>query len=90
MADNMYKGFTSSGLLQDAIKNLGNGASYSSENSSSRSANSYSVQDITAYASGGFPEHGQMYSNNIPAQFLIKTRNGKELWGGITFPLIER
>ena len=32
----------------------------------------------------------QMYSNNIPAQFLIKTRNGKELWGGITFPLIER
>ena len=52
MADNMYKGFTSSDLLQDAIKNLGNGASYSSENSSSRSANSYSVQDITAYASG--------------------------------------
>lgn len=74
MADNMYKGFTSSGLLQDAIKNLGNGASYSSENSSSRSANSYSVQDITAYASGGFPEHGQMF---------IARENGPELVGQI-------
>lgn len=74
MADNMYKGFTSSGLLQDAIKNLGNGASYSSENSSSRSANSYSVQDITAYASGGFPEHGQMF---------IAREDGPELVGQI-------
>lgn len=72
MADNMYKGFTSSGLLQDAIKNFGNGASYSSENSSSRSANSYSVQDITAYASGGFPEHGQMF---------IAREDGPELVG---------
>lgn len=72
MADNMYKGFTSSGLLQDAIKNLGNGASYSSANSSSRSANSYSVQDITAYASGGFPEHGQMF---------IAREDGPELVG---------
>ena len=74
MADNMYKGFTSSDLLQDAIKNLGNGASYSSENSSSRSANSYSVQDITAYASGGFPEHGQMF---------IAREDGPELVGQI-------
>lgn len=74
MADNMYKGFTSSGLLQDAIKNLGNGASYSSANSSSRSANSYSVQDITAYASGGFPEHGQMF---------IAREDGPELVGQI-------
>lgn len=32
----------------------------------------------------------QMYSNNIPAQFAMKTRDGRELWGGITFPLIER
>lgn len=72
MADNMYKGFTSSDLLQDAIKNLGNGASYSSENSSSRSANSYSIQDITAYASGGFPEHGQMF---------IAREDGPELVG---------
>lgn len=31
-----------------------------------------------------------MYSNNNPAQFLIKRRNGEELWGGITFPLIEK
>lgn len=31
-----------------------------------------------------------MYSNNIPAQFLIKKSDGTELWGGITFPLIER
>lgn len=31
-----------------------------------------------------------MYSNNIPAQFLIRRHNGTELWGGITFPLIEK
>lgn len=31
-----------------------------------------------------------MYSNNIPAQFLIQRKNGIELWGGITFPLIEK
>lgn len=31
-----------------------------------------------------------MYSNNIPAQFLMKTRDGRELWGGITFPLVQR
>lgn len=30
-----------------------------------------------------------MYSNNNPASFLIKKRNGTELWGGVTFPLIE-
>lgn len=30
-----------------------------------------------------------MYSNNIPAQFLIQRKNGTALWGGITFPLIE-
>lgn len=32
----------------------------------------------------------QMYSNNIPAQFLMKKRDGTEWWTGITFPLIER
>lgn len=51
------------------------------------------VSDMNAYDSGELYNsiHAeQMYSNNIPAQFLIKTRNGKELWGGITFPLIER
>ena len=37
-----------------------------------RSANSYSVQDITAYASGGFPEHGQMF---------IAREDGPELVG---------
>ena len=31
-----------------------------------------------------------MYSNNNPASFLIKKRDGREYWGGITFPLIER
>lgn len=31
-----------------------------------------------------------MYSNNIPAQFLMEKRDGTEWWGGITFPLIER
>lgn len=41
------------------------------------------------------PQRGQivtktMYSNNNPAQFLIKRRNGEELWSGITFPLIEK
>ena len=32
----------------------------------------------------------EMYSNNIPASFLLKRPNGVEMWGGITFPLIER
>ena len=32
----------------------------------------------------------EMYSNNIPAQFLLKKRDGTEWWTGITFPLIER
>lgn len=41
------------------------------------------------------PEEGgdvtrTMYSNNIPASFLMKRKNGDELWGGITFPLIEK
>ena len=31
-----------------------------------------------------------MYSNNIPASFLIRRRDGTELWSGITFPLIEQ
>lgn len=32
----------------------------------------------------------EMYSNNIPAQYSMKDRTGKEFWIGITFPLIER
>lgn len=30
-----------------------------------------------------------MYSNNVPASFLMR-QGGKEYWGGITFPLVER
>lgn len=30
------------------------------------------------------------YSNNIPASYLIRRRNGEELWGGVTFPLIQQ
>jgi len=41
------------------------------------------------------PQMGQvvtrtMYSNNNPASYQIKHRNGTEWWGGITFPLIEK
>ena len=32
----------------------------------------------------------KMYSNNNPASYLIKRKNGTELWSGITFPLIEQ
>lgn len=32
----------------------------------------------------------EMYSNNIPATFLMKKDDGTEWWSGITFPLIER
>lgn len=32
----------------------------------------------------------EMYSNNIPANYLMRRKDGTELWGGITFPLIER
>ena len=31
-----------------------------------------------------------MYSNNNPAVYQIKKRNGDEYWTGVTFPLIER
>lgn len=30
-----------------------------------------------------------MYSNNNPASFLIKKKDGREYWSGVTFPLIE-
>lgn len=41
------------------------------------------------------PQEGQdvtkvMFSNNIPVPFLIKREDGRDLWGGFTFPLIER
>lgn len=31
-----------------------------------------------------------MYSNNNPASYLQRHRNGDEWWGGVTFPLIEQ
>lgn len=31
-----------------------------------------------------------MYSNNIPATYLLYRPDGTEWWSGITFPLIER
>lgn len=32
----------------------------------------------------------QMYSNNVPAEFLFRKPDGTEWWDGIKFPLIER
>lgn len=31
----------------------------------------------------------KMYANNNPASFLLPTKDGKDWWSGITFPLIE-
>ena len=31
-----------------------------------------------------------MYSNNVPASFATRHKDGTEWWGGITFPLIEK
>lgn len=31
-----------------------------------------------------------MYANNNPAVYQLHRPNGEELWGGVTFPLIER
>lgn len=41
------------------------------------------------------PQEGQdvtktMYSNNIPVSYLIKREDGRDLWAGFTFPLVER
>lgn len=41
------------------------------------------------------PQLGQivvrtMYSNNNPASYQIKDRQGVEWWSGVTFPLIEK
>lgn len=32
----------------------------------------------------------EMYSNNVPASYLLQRPDGTEWWSGITFPLIER
>ena len=31
-----------------------------------------------------------MYTNNLPAGFLMRKPDGTEWWDGVTFPLIER
>ena len=31
-----------------------------------------------------------MYSNNVPASYLMKKQDGTEWWNGCSFPLIER
>ena len=38
----------------------------------------------------GMVENVQMYSNNVPAEFLFRKPDGTEWWDGIKFPLIER
>lgn len=32
----------------------------------------------------------QFYSNNIPATYAIRRKDGTEYWSGVTFPLIQR
>jgi len=31
-----------------------------------------------------------MYSNNVPAQYLMLKEDGTEYWAGISFPLVEK
>lgn len=38
----------------------------------------------------GIRENVQMYSNNVPSEFLFTKPDGTEWWDGIKFPLIER
>lgn len=38
----------------------------------------------------GMVKNVQMYSNNVPAEFLFRKPDGTEWWDGIKFPLIER
>ena len=44
---------------------------------------------ITPHPLTGKSHSFQAYSNNVPAQYLIK-KGDKEYWTGISFPLIER
>lgn len=39
---------------------------------------------------GGDVHDMEMYSNNIPASHALHRRDGTDVWGGITFPLIQR
>lgn len=34
-------------------------------------------------------EIGSFYSNNVPAQYALKRRDGKEVWIGLVFPVVE-
>lgn len=38
----------------------------------------------------GIRENVQMYSNNVPSEYLFQKPDGTEWWDGIKFPLIER
>lgn len=38
----------------------------------------------------GIRKNVQMYSNNVPAEFLFRKPDGTEWWDGIKFSLIER
>lgn len=38
----------------------------------------------------GRRENVQMYSNNVPSEYLFTKPDGTEWWRGISFPLIER
>lgn len=38
----------------------------------------------------GIRENVQMYSNNVPSEYLFKKPDGTEWWKGISFPLVER
>lgn len=38
----------------------------------------------------GSVETKTMYANNNPASFALRKDDGREYWGGITFPLVEQ
>lgn len=33
---------------------------------------------------------GSFYSNNVPTQFKLRREDGRELWAGLTFPVVEQ
>ena len=33
---------------------------------------------------------GSFYSNNVPAQFKLRRADGRELWVGLVFPVVEQ
>lgn len=38
----------------------------------------------------GIRDNVEMYSNNVPAEFLFTKPDGTEWWKGVSFPLVER